>query len=177
MDSTKPDILLIPNFYSDHVVLFETLLSSVLWDTTMAARQTASFGEPYNYSQMAYPATPMHSALKPVATALFHKLGISFNNCLLNYYTTGQSTMGFHSDETKDLQPSTGAAIISLGYPRDITYKHKIDHDNQHSFTLTPGSLLYMDGAVQDNWLHGIKKQKNAGSRISVTWRAFRKAS
>ena len=126
---------------------------------------------------MTYPAVPMHPILTPLVGMLYDKLQIYFNNCLLNYYQSGNSTMGFHSDDTSNLQSGTGVAIVSLGNSRDITYRHKANHDIRHSFTLVSGSLLYMDSAVQDDWMHGIRKQPNAGSRISLTWRAFAKDS
>ena len=173
MIQTKPNVLIINEFLPDHQSLFKTLQETVEWDTRMAARYTASYGEPYNYSQITYPAAPMHPALESVATALHQTLEIPFNNCLLNFYQTGDSTMGFHSDDTSKLQLGTGVAIISLGNTRNITYRQKNNHNIRHSFALTPGSMLYMDSAVQDDWMHAIKRQKNAGPRISLTWRAF----
>ena len=177
MNILKPDLLLIDEFVPNHIKLFEALKTSVSWDKSMAARHTASFGEPYNYSQMTYPAIPMHPLLKPLVGMLHDKLQIYFNNCLLNYYQSGNSTMGFHSDDTSQLEAGTGVAIISLGNSRDITYRHKENHDIRHSFMLVSGSLLYMDSTVQDDWMHGIRKQPHTASRISLTWRAFTKAS
>ena len=139
----------------------------------MAARRTASFGVPYNYAQMTYPAVPMHPALVPVVEQLKNTLGIQFNNCLLNFYETGHSKMGFHADDTTNLQPGTGVAIVSLGYPRKITYRSKADKTIQQSFMLPPGSMLYMTNELQEDWVHAIKRQKNVGPRISLTWRAF----
>ena len=97
----------------------------------------------------------------------------AFNNCLLNYYETGDSSMGFHSDETKFLAPGTGVAIVSLGSTRQITFKSKSEPSIQVPFQLAPGALLYMDASIQADWLHAIKKQGSAGPRISLTWRAF----
>ena len=160
-------------FLIDQMALFETLRRTIAWEGSMAARRTASFGVPYNYAQMTYPATPMHSALIPVVDQLYKALNIRFNNCLLNFYETGRSKMGFHADDTRNLQPKTGVAIISLGYPRKITYRSKADKTLQHSFVLPPGSLLYMTNELQEDWVHAIKRQKNVGPRISLTWRAF----
>ncbi|MEM7355072.1 MAG: alpha-ketoglutarate-dependent dioxygenase AlkB [Acidobacteriota bacterium] len=169
----KPGITLIDDFLDDHEILFQDLSESVQWDDRMAARRTASFSEPYNYSQMTYPAAAIPSALSSVIELLRERLGITFNNCLLNFYKTGDNRMGFHSDDTTNLVRGTGVAILSLGNPRSITYRSKADKAVQHSFVLRPGSLLYMDSLVQEHWLHGIRKQKDAGPRISLTWRAF----
>lgn len=169
-----PDVLIDLSFYEDHVSLFNQLLSSVSWDDRMAARRTASFGKPYNYSQIEYSAAPIPDFLLPMLGQLHGRLGIRFNNCLLNYYQTGDNTMGFHSDDTSGFSAGTGVAIVSLGSVRDITYRSKTNAEIQKSYALQPGSLLYMDESVQQHWLHAIKRQKDAGARISLTWRAFR---
>jgi alkylated DNA repair dioxygenase AlkB len=171
--STALDLLIIDSFLVDQMTIYNNLRTTIAWEGSMAARRTASFGVPYNYAQMVYPAVPMHSALVPVVEQLYDKLNVRFNNCLLNFYETGQSKMGFHADDTSNLQPDTGVAIVSLGYPRKITYRTKADKSIQQAFTLQPGSLLYMSSQVQDQWVHAIKKQKDIGPRISLTWRAF----
>lgn len=176
MAAVEPDILLIDDFLPDAGTLFDELHDTVDWDTSMVARHTASYGKPYNYSQMSYQERPMHPALAPVAERLSETLHITFNNCLLNFYLSGDSTMGFHSDDTSNLLAGTGVAIVSLGSQRGITYRSRIDQKVRHTFPLPSGSLLYMDSEVQDNWMHAIKRDAEAGPRISLTWRAFRGA-
>lgn len=114
-----PDVLLVDDFLPEAEELFVELQNSVQWDTRMAARYTASFGTPYNYSQMTYEARPMHQLLVP------------------------------------------------------ITYRSKLNHEIKHTFRLQSGSMHYMDSAVQEKWMHAVKKEKEAGPRISLTWRAF----
>ncbi len=172
-----PKVLIKEDFLAAHATLFESLRKSIPWEASMAVRKTASFGVPYNYAQLRYPAVPMHAALLPVVAKLHEQLGIEFNNCLLNLYETGENTMGFHADDTSGLQPDTGVAIISLGCARKITYRSKLIPTVRHAFNLAPGSLLYMDSAVQETWVHAIRKQRDVGPRISLTWRAFGKGS
>ena len=167
------ELLIDDEFLTDQMTLFNTLRQDINWEGSMAARRTASFGVPYNYAQMTYPAVPMHPSLVPVVEQLHEALGVRFNNCLLNFYETGRSKMGFHADDTSDLQPGTGVAIVSLGHPRKITYRSKADKTLQHSFVLPPGSMLYMMSDLQEDWVHAIKRQKDVGPRISLTWRAF----
>lgn len=169
-----PQIEIEDDFYSDHEILFHSLLTSIEWDDRMAARRTASFGRPYNYSQIDYPESPIPFALHLLVEKLHARLSIHFNNCLLNFYETGDNTMGFHSDDTTGLISGTGVAIVSLGSVRDITYRSKNQPEVQRSYPLKPGSLLYMDDGVQEHWVHAIKRQKDAGPRISLTWRTFK---
>jgi alkylated DNA repair dioxygenase AlkB len=160
-------------FYPDHAALFDQLQALVVWDESMAARKTASFGHPYHYSQMRYAVLPIPECLQPLLRQLHDRLRIPFNNCLLNYYETGNNTMGFHSDDTSGLVPGTGVAIVSLGSQREITYRSIQDPSIEKSHALVPGSMLYMDDAVQKDWLHAIRRHKGAGPRISLTWRAI----
>jgi len=168
-----PDLIIDQDFYPQHSGLFAELMASVMWDESMKARKTACFGKPYDYSQMSYGATEMPTCLVDLVECLKLRLNILFNNCLLNLYETGQNTMGFHSDEIHNLIPGTGVAIISLGSERIITFRSR-DQSRLVDFKLMPGSLLYMDGDVQRDWMHAIRKQATAGPRISLTWRAIR---
>ncbi len=91
------------------------------------------------------------------------RLNIQFNNCLLNFYETGDNTMGFHSDETTGLVSGTGVAIVSLGSIRDITYRSKKSAPNPTVLPTQTRIMLFMDDVVQENWMHAIKRQKDAG--------------
>lgn len=122
---------------------------------------------------MTYEAKPLPATLAEVGDRLATRLGVQFTNCLLNYYETGDNTMGFHSDDTRGLVPGTGVAIVSLGSLRNITFRSVSQRSIRVNYALQPGSLLYMDATVQQNWQHAIPKQPNAGPRISLTWRAI----
>ncbi len=175
-DATPP-VRVVEGFIPQPEVLFAALDQEVDWERSMSARWTASYGVPYNYAQMVYPARPMHPRLAPVQDALQAKLGIRFNNCLLNYYQNERSKMGFHSDETKDLVEDTGVAIVSVGEARDLHFRRRDVPEVKCTVHLPPGSLLFMGLEVQHAWAHAIKKKRGAGKRISLTWRAFRTAS
>lgn len=169
-----PDLLIINNFFDDHAQMFDRLVHDISWDDTMSARRTASFGKPYDYSQMHYETTEMHPLLADLNQKLVDQMQIPFNNCLLNYHQTGDNTMGFHSDDTTHLIRGTGVAIVSLGSTRAITYRHQNDKSIMIDYDLRPGSLLYMDDNVQMHWLHAIRRDRGAGPRISLTWRAVK---
>lgn len=173
MSLAPPDIDLRKAFWPNHHDLFLNLCSTVAWDDRMKARKTASFGVAYNYSQITYPKTEMHPELTPLCAEISESLGFTLNNCLLNFYSDGSSSMGFLSDTAEELSPGTGVATLSLGATRTITYKHKRDRETQYSYSLESGDLLYMSNEVQIDWLHGILKEVEAGPRISVTFRSI----
>ena len=170
-------------FWPGHAALLAALRNEVAWEASMSARETASFGRPYNYAQMVYPARPMHRLLVPVVEGLQAALGIAFINCLLNFYPDERAKMGFHSDDVADLEPDTGVAIVSLGAARRLSFRRRAlpaggappHPDGRFALTLAGGSLLFMPHAVQHEWAHALKRQRpRAGPRISLTWRCFR---
>ena len=170
--SNEPDLTLEQNFYPAQATLFDELMQVVTWDESMNARKTASCGKPYDYSQMNYETTKLLPCLLPAHRLLVDRLGVPFNNCLMNLYETGRNTMGFHADDTGNLVSGSGVAIISLGGERTITFR-SMDESVSVAYALKPGSLLYMGTDVQDGWKHSIRKQENAEPRISLTWRAI----
>ncbi len=168
---SEPEIVLEERSIIGSQELYDSLVHSIEWDERMRARKTASFGSAYNYSGITYPATPMQNSLVPLVDYIEARLGFRPNNCLVNYYPNGDSTMGFHSDSTEELADGTGVAIISLGSERSITFQSIEDKTLAHAYSLPCGSLLYMSAAVQFLWKHAILKQSNAGGRISLTFR------
>jgi alkylated DNA repair dioxygenase AlkB len=168
-----PPIYLHPAFIAFPDALFASLMASVSWDERMKARKTASFGVAYNYSQISYERTPMPPELEAICGQIELELGFRPNNCLLNHYLDGSSSMGFHSDSSASLVPGTGVAIVSVGSVRSIVYRNKADRTVEFDYPLPNGSLLYMSDEIQQEWLHAIPKTENAGERISLTFRAI----
>jgi len=164
----KPDIKIIEQFYNNSNELFEELISTVVWDERMKSRKTASFGVSYDYSGIDYPQTDIPSSIKYICEKIEQVLGFLPNNCLMNYYPNGDSTMGFHSDSSEELLDDTGVAILSLGSDRHIWYRSK---QIKLSYLLRSGALLYMDDNVQQDWTHAILKEADIGARISLTFR------
>jgi len=173
----RPPISLDPAFVASPDALLGWLQAAVTWDERMKARKTASFGVPYDYSQISYEAVPMPSVLDDLCERIEARLGFRPNNCLLNHYPDGASSMGFHSDDTEVLSPGTGVAIVSVGSERSIVYRSKADSSIRHDFPLPHGSLLYVSDAVQQDWLHAIPKAQVVGERISLTFRSIHRST
>ena len=168
---TKPAIKLINNLIVNPNFLFDRLKNIVVWDERLKARKTASYGVAYNYSGMTYPQTKMLPELMPICQQINEVVGVIPNNCLLNYYADGKSSMGYHSDTSEELKEGTGVCIISLGASRFISYRSKKDRAIEHKYLLQSGDFLYMDDLIQEDWLHAIPQQDGAGERISLTFR------
>ena len=170
----EPNLLHVAAFVSAPQALYDTLVSEVAWEEHIKARKTASFGEAYNYSQITYAVKPMHPLLVPIVDKLEQTLGSRPNNCLLNYYESGDSSMSYHSDSTEELTPGTGVAIVSLGAERSITFRSIADSEEKYHYPLPSGSLLSMSQEIQHTWKHAILKQVAAEGRISLTFRSLK---
>lgn len=172
--SSEPDLLFVPDFVVTGDALYDHLTTHIQWDERMHSRKTASFGEPYNYSQISYPSAPFPARLAGILPFLEKELGFLPNNCLVNYYPDGEASMGFHFDALEPLEVGTGVAIVSLGDERPLSFRHREDKSVETSLLLTSGSLLYMPPQVQNEWLHGVLKQQNAKGRLSLTFRRLK---
>lgn len=167
-------IRLLPDFLSASTSLYKHLEGSVNWDTRLRARKSMSFGLPYNYSGIEWPAAPFPDAITPLLASVAAEVNFEPNNCLANYYPTGDSTMGFHSDSTAELDPGTGIAVVSLGAERTITFR-RFDKTASESYRLPSGSLLWMCPEMQAEWRHAILADATApGGRISLTFRRMK---
>lgn len=161
-----------PGFLAESQNLFERLSVEVAWDDRFRARRIASFGVPYNYSGTVWPEVPMPEILLPVVAAVADVLGYEPNNCLLNFYPDGDSTMGYHSDSVVDLEPGTGISIVSLGVARAISFRREADRAEVHELSLDSGSLLHMSAGMQTGWRHAILRTEGVSAgRISLTFR------
>ena len=119
-----------------------------------------------------------HLYLSETDLSFFHpearstkKFKIDFNSVLVNYYRDGKDSMGWHSDDEKELGPNPTIASISFGSERDLVFRNKISKETR-SIAQAHGCLILIDGKTQKNWQHSIKKtQKAIGPRINLTFR------
>lgn len=160
------------DFLPDGEDWFARLVPTIAWDERLRARKSASFGLPYNYSGILWPETAFPAVLLPLLDQLTQRLGYRPNNCLANYYPTGESTMGFHSDAVAELALGSFIAVVSLGAERRITFRRQSEPRVQESYPLKSGSLLLMSLDMQSCWKHAIlAADAVTQGRISLTFR------
>lgn len=143
------------------------------------------------------PIPPCLEMLKNVTEALTND---TYNFVLVNYYSTGQDSISFHSDDERFLGNSPAIASFSLGARRDFLMKHKppgsgkangnrgqVQAENASNEKLYPGTtqiklplgsgdMILMRGETQRNWLHSIPKRSGKNNeadkgRINITMR------
>ncbi len=130
-------------------------------------------GQNYSYSGIALEPLPWTRTLREVRERVQVLSDEEFNSVLLNYYRDHRDSMGFHSDDERELGPTPTIASVSLGATRTLVLKHKTKPELKPvRLDLPSGSLLVMKGTTQTFWKHGIeKKTKPCGPRVNLTFR------
>lgn len=106
--------------------------------------------------------------------------GESFNFVLVNRYKDGQSYIGYHSDDEKDLDKTSSIIGVSFGSERDFLFKPKKSFVPKNisdviSLNLSHGSLVQIKPPTNEYWCHSIPKRANIKkSRISLTFRCMK---
>lgn len=147
-------------------------------------RLTAWFGDlPYSYSGVTLaPNTDWLPFLKKVKDKLEESTGYTFNSMLANLYRNGHDSVDWHSDDEPSLGKNPIIASLSFGDTRNFELRRKPPPEEHGSYEymehikipLTHGSLLIMEGAVQDQWQHRVPKEyHDRGGRINLTFRTI----
>ncbi len=139
-------------------------------------RLVAWYGDPeksYTYSGVHLDPLPWSDVLVAIRKAVESRSGHKFNSVLLNLYRDEKDSMGFHSDDEKELGPTPTIASVSLGQKRTLIFKHKSRAELKPTrLDLESGSLLIMKGNTQKHWKHGIEKEtRPCGPRVNLTFR------
>lgn len=173
--------------YSDWLENADSYLNRCLTDVHWQSRTISLFGKRhliprqeawvgdvgvcYRYSGQDYIANGWPAQLDDIVDNIQRQFNWLANSALLNYYQDGQSSMGWHSDNEKELGNCPLVIILSLGGSRTIQFRHVADKKQKESIELSHGSLLVMKGDTQQHWQHAIPKRACALPRISCTFR------
>lgn len=150
------------------------------WEDRGAPRRECFFsalGNPYTYGtgdgmRTYYPkdAPEMMATLTANAEAA---LGCRFELCFANGYAGPREKLGWHADDSDEIDDNRPIAVMSLGAEREIWVKPKGgDATSVEKILLPNGSLFVMGAGMQDTHLHRIPCHDRAcGFRVSLTWR------
>ena len=145
----------------------------------MQPRLTAWYGDAdahYSYSGLALDPLPWHPLLLQLKGRVEAYTGFQFNSVLANAYRDGRDSMGWHSDDEKELGPRPVIASLSLGAARRLLVRKRVrgsgDRRGSLALVLEPGSLLLMKDDVQQHFQHALPRtQLKTGLRINLTYR------
>jgi alkylated DNA repair dioxygenase AlkB len=130
----------------------------------------------YRYSGQTYEPAPWTPELARIRALLCARTGLAWNAVLANYYRDGSDSVGWHSDDERELGPARddiAIASLSLGATRRFAMRHR-ESGERRAFALTDGSLLVMRGTTQQQWRHALPKTAEpVGPRLNLTFRVI----
>jgi alkylated DNA repair dioxygenase AlkB len=148
--------------------------------TVPVPRLVAWHGDPgcrYRYSGQTYAPQPWTPTLARLRQTLSARTGVPLNAALANYYRDGRDSVGWHSDDERELGPTpedVAIVSLSLGATRRFVMRHR-ESGERREFELGDGSLLAMRGATQRLWRHTLPKTRTeVGPRLNLTFRVVR---
>ncbi|MBI4855097.1 MAG: alpha-ketoglutarate-dependent dioxygenase AlkB [Acidobacteria bacterium] len=182
----KADVIFYPNLFSQQEsnLLFEKLYREIQWEQGQIKlfgkiidepRQSAFYGDNcliYTYSGKKQQAKIWTQTLLYIKEKIEDFLLIGFNSILANLYRNGKDSMGWHSDNEKELGLNPIIASLSFGATRCFQLKHIGKPSLTHTLELTSGSLLLMQGTTQHYYKHQVPKTNKVDHpRINLTFR------
>lgn len=178
----KSPVTYVPGFLSVEEAddAFARLMIEIEWEDRPDAPRREIWmnplGTPYTYGRGAgertYDPNPYNDIVKAVSDKLVG-LGISLDACFLNRYEDERQHLGWHADDSPEIDDARSIAVISLGVERMIFAKEK-GSSSFEWFTLGHGSLFVMHPGMQSTHDHKIPKHSaKCGPRISLTYRGL----
>ena len=188
-DLPDADITLFENFFTNQESkkLHQNLIENIQWRQDKIKifgklidqpRLTAFYGDvtkDYSYSGIVMKPNDWNDDLLFIKNRVEEMAKIKFTSVLLNYYRDGKDSMGWHSDDEKELGQNPVIGSVSFGESRVFQLKHKLRKDlKKVDIKLTDGSFLLMKGTTQHFWQHQIPKTtRSLESRINLTFRVI----
>jgi alkylated DNA repair dioxygenase AlkB len=136
------------------------------------------FNTPYTYGVKDFARTYNPQPPHPVITTTQWKLeeitNSKFEVCFLNRYKDQSDHLGWHADDSPEMDDNRPIGIVSLGVEREIWFRVKADKEKILKLRLGHGSLCLMAPGMQDTHDHRIpKSDRMCGERISLTFRGY----
>jgi alkylated DNA repair dioxygenase AlkB len=131
----------------------------------------ANEGKTYTYSGLKNTPEPLPPLIENLKLKCETRTDVKFDSALVNYYRSGNDSMGWHADNEPELGKNPVIASLTFGASRKFQFKHRTIPNSIQNVILHHGSLLIMSGATQHYWLHQLPKVKESGERINITFR------
>jgi alkylated DNA repair dioxygenase AlkB len=194
MSPSEAPVEYIPNLDDHPDYWFSRLSSELEWirhkDVPRSEYFFSRVGKPYTYGkgrgQRTYSAQVGSTAIDYIQDRLEKRLKVKFDVCFLNRYHNQSDQLGWHADDSPEMDDSRPIVTVSLGVEREIWFRkdptklYDLDLDAESNFfaplkqKLENGSALVMKPGMQDTWQHRIPKASfQCGERISLTFRGY----
>lgn len=170
------------NFIKNPDDVLDRLVNDLDWtrrgNTPRLEYYVSKLGLPYTYGVSTYAreylSQPSHIVIENIEEALRDTTGASYEVCFLNRYEDQSDHLGWHSDNSPEMDDNRPICIISLGVEREIWFRPTGSNDEVTKLKLGHGSLCIMPAGMQDTHQHRIPKSGSiCGRRISLTYRGY----
>lgn len=136
-----------------------------------------NYGLPYTYGRGAgvrtYECKPWDDFAHGWMLALNSMYSWKLDCCFMNGYKDERDQLGWHADDSPEMNPEQPVVVISLGAERDIMFRDKESRATSRQL-LGHGSALIMPAGFQQTHEHRIPKAgRQLGPRISLTYRGM----
>lgn len=132
--------------------------------------------KPYTYGTLPYARTyepqEWHPTIMLLQKVAKFYAGCNFEVCFLNGYENQSDQLGWHADNSPEMDDARPIAIISLGVEREIMFRDN-ERTNTERLRLGHGSLCLMHAGMQDTHQHRIPASFMCGERVSLTFRGY----
>jgi alkylated DNA repair dioxygenase AlkB len=184
-----------PNWLVNHQEVFNRLWEELAWvrvgNTPRREYYCNDVKVPYTYGKGAgvreYGVQPYHADILNIKSLLENEMGCAFEACFLNGYQDGTDHLGWHADDSPEMDDKRPIAIVSLGATREIWFRKNPNfaarsvldgltgiqgninlgetmnslastHNTVDKVSLESGSLCLMYPGMQDTHHHRIPK-------------------
>lgn len=168
---------------------YEILMNEVHWLEVQANRKECFMAsKPVQYAYGNFHGSPIRpyqsTDYHPAVMYLQHKLNAGYltdyNVCFLNRYDDASKSLGWHADDSPEMNLDHPIAVISLGAEREIWWRPKEQKGEvppEQRRLLASGSLFIMPAGFQKDYYHRIPKGSSPKEpRISLTFRNYKEA-
>lgn len=178
----SPPIEYVPRFVTEPDVAFATLRDELDWERRSDAPRCEyycnDFQEPYVYGKgngrRTYEPRSYHPTILEIRSTLEKLTGFTFEVCFLNRYLNQRDHLGWHADDSPEMDDDRPIVTVSLGVEREIWFRRIEGNEPHHVIKLEHGSMCLMAPQMQKTWQHRIPKASfECGERISLTFRGY----
>lgn len=182
-------LLLVSDAVADPNLTYEVLLNQLQWQqrgdngAMVPRKEYYCHGKdlPYTYGKgpgaRTYESMPTHPLIEEIRRALNSvNPGVwNFDVMFANLYEHQHHCLGWHADDSPEMDQNHPIVTVSLGAEREIWFKSRIlNIDPVQKIVLPHGSALFMMPGVQQTHYHRIPKHdRECGPRISLTFRHY----
>ena len=175
-----------PNYKEKYIKtpMFDTLMIKVPWANKDAPRDECFMSLvplEYTYGKgftRTYKSIEMIDEVKEIMNKINTEFNTEYDICFLNYYKSEKEHLGWHADDSPEMDSAHPIAVISFGAERYIWVKLNNIIGNisdKNKYLLEDGSLFVMPSGFQKDYLHKIpKNDRPCGGRISLTFRKYK---